>query len=190
MKTTQHLSCSCGKTQWSLSATQPGRHIICYCKDCQAAPRHLGQSQIMDDNGGTHIWQTVPTTLDFTSSPDIACIRLSPKGLLRWYAACCGTPIANTLPKPGFPFLGAILPTPAEGFGPVRGWVNVSATHGKVKQKGQESAIATLIGRAIGAFVQQKTRNTFFTDAGQPIIAPKVLTLAERSAAQTQGQPQ
>ncbi|WP_425070924.1 DUF6151 family protein [Sagittula sp. S175] len=185
MRTTQHLSCSCGKTNWSLSAQAPGRHIVCYCKDCQAFARHTGHPEILAPHGGTHIWQTTPDGLHFTSGADLNCLRLSPRGLLRWYAACCGSPIANTLPKPTIPFIGAIVPAPAECLGPPKGRVNTDSTRGAVKEKGFEAAGATLIGRAIGAFFRQKTQSPFFTEEGTPMRDPKVLTLAERNAAST-----
>jgi hypothetical protein len=35
-------------------------------------------------------------------------MRLTPKGLLRWYADCCRTPVGNTLPTRQVPFVGMI----------------------------------------------------------------------------------
>lgn len=183
MDHSQSLSCACGKTNWSISANAPGRHLVCHCKDCQTFARFTGHSEIMGDHGGTHVYQTVPAGFSFTSNSDLRCLRLSPKGILRWYAGCCGTPIANTLARANFPMIGAIVPAPATAFGPVKGHVNVDSTRGAVKESGLESAVVTLFGRAIGAFFQMKTRSVFFTETGEPVVTPKVLTLAERNAA-------
>ena len=37
----------------------------------------------------------------------IEAVRLSPKGLYRWYARCCNTPVGNTL-TPSVPFVGVV----------------------------------------------------------------------------------
>lgn len=178
------LSCSCGQTRWTLSDTVPGRHIVCYCKDCQSFARHLDRADMLAEHGGTHLWQTVPEALKITQGAEhLTCLRLGPKGLLRWYAACCGTPIANTLPKPTLPFVGAVLPAPAEGFGKVQARVMTEATRGAVKQKGFEATGATIILRALGAWMRRRTRGTFFDADGQPVRVPQVLTKEQRAAA-------
>jgi hypothetical protein len=38
----------------------------------------------------------------------LACISLSPKGLLRWYAECCRTPIGNTPRDFKVPYVGLV----------------------------------------------------------------------------------
>lgn len=56
-------------------------------------------------------------------------MRLSSKGKLRWYAACCRTPVGNTLTSRYVPFTGLLaqcldIALLAAAFGPVRGSVN------------------------------------------------------------------
>ncbi|MFT4197494.1 MAG: DUF6151 family protein, partial [Pseudoxanthomonas sp.] len=81
----------------------------CYCRDCQAFARFLGQPGVLDAHAGTDIVPMAPAGLRITAGFDqVACMSLSPKGLLRWYAACCRTPLANTLRTPGLPYVGLV----------------------------------------------------------------------------------
>ena len=54
-------------------------------------------------------------------------LRLTPKGLFRWYASCCNTPVGNTL-TPAIPFVGIV----AQGFD--------QATHGPTRSSARRSA--------------------------------------------------
>jgi len=70
---------------------------VCYCRDCQAFAHFLGKvDAILDERGGSEIIQVLPRNLTFTQGIELlACMRLTEKGLLRWYAACCNTPIGK-----------------------------------------------------------------------------------------------
>src|SRR5690606_13485820 len=69
---------------------------------------HLGRADLLDAHGGTDIVQVAPASLTFDRGTErIACVRLSPKGLHRWYATCCKTPVGNTL-TPSIPFVGIV----------------------------------------------------------------------------------
>jgi Family of unknown function (DUF6151) len=62
---------------------------------------------ILDVHGATDVIQTSPAQLTLTQGQEfLACMRLTEKGLLRWYAACCSTPIGNTLPNYRMSFVG------------------------------------------------------------------------------------
>lgn len=181
---TQTLSCTCQKTAWSISGATPGRHVVCYCADCQSFARHLKHSDMLAPHGGTHIWQTVPGGVHITrGAENLACLRLSPKGMNRWYAACCDTPVGNTLQKATPPFVGLILPAPGDGFGPVKARVNTVSTRGAIKEHGFEAAGLTVILRAIGAYFTQKARGPFFDAEGRPPVEPRILSVSERNAA-------
>src|SRR5690606_24743158 len=53
--------------------------------------------------------QTSPALVEIRAGADrLACMRLTPKGLLRWYASCCRTPLGNTLTTGTIPFVGLI----------------------------------------------------------------------------------
>ena len=74
-----------------------GFRVICYCKDCQAFARFLDRSDVLDSAGGTDIFQMPTGRVEVTAGADaLRCLRLSSKGILRWYSDCCRTPIGNT----------------------------------------------------------------------------------------------
>ncbi|KDM93416.1 DUF6151 family protein [Photobacterium galatheae] len=107
---TIHLACECGKVQGTAQVPAPssGNRVVCYCKDCQAFAEQLQPARILTAHRGTAIFQVSPSSVQWTKGAEqIRCLRLTPKGLYRWYAGCCQTPLANTL-KPGFPFVGLI----------------------------------------------------------------------------------
>jgi hypothetical protein len=104
------LRCSCGKLQGTglgLSR-KSGFRVVCFCNDCQAFARFLGRSDITDARGGTELFQTAPSRLRLTAGADaLCCVRLSAKGMHRWYCGECKTPVGNTL-GPRLPFVGMV----------------------------------------------------------------------------------
>jgi hypothetical protein len=85
-----------------------GFRFVCYCKDCQAFACFLERPDILDAAGGTDIFQIPPGQVTFTGGfESLRCLRLSGK-VLRWYADCCRTPIANTATDPRFPVVALI----------------------------------------------------------------------------------
>src|SRR5688572_12534539 len=95
------VRCSCGTLRAVVRGASGGRgnHVVCYCDDCQSFAHFLERADdTLDAHGGTEIYQMSPARLEIIDGADrLACVRLAPKGLLRWYAACCRTPIGNTL---------------------------------------------------------------------------------------------
>ena len=167
----------------------------CYCRDCQAFARALGREDVLDGEGGTDIVAMLPAGVRFTAGIEqLACLSLSPKGLLRWYARCCDTPMANTPRDPKVAYVG-ILAHCLEGdrhelataVGSSRIALNLKSARGQVAP----TPLRTLLGvirimrGVLGARLRGRYRdNPFF--AGQPprpIAEPRVLTLAERRAA-------
>ena len=105
-------------------------------------------------------------------------------GLMRWYARCCNTPIANTLPNPRrLPFIGVILPPGTQGFGPVTAQVNTAAARTPIRSHGFAAAAAALVGRALKARLTGQAGSELFDAEGAPIVTPHVLTREERDAA-------
>ncbi len=185
---THSLRCNCGKLQGTLKRTTEINRCVCYCADCQAFARFLKREHdILDAAGGTSIIQTIPKHVTFLEGTEnLACIRLTETGLLRWYAACCNTPIGNTPPNFKFPFIGLIdncLSTePASfdaTFGPVRMYVSTQSASGEPKPKSMGFFAGTL--RVIGMVLRSRfdgsyKQNPFFVPAtGAPIVTPKVL---------------
>ncbi len=95
---THRWHCRCGKLAGEVDVNTAVNRGICYCKDCQAFAYFLGAPErILDAQGGTDIVQTSPQALTFTAGREhLACMGLTPHGLMRWYAACCNTAIGNT----------------------------------------------------------------------------------------------
>ena len=110
MMTDVPLRCACGSlrgTALGLSAAA-GIRVVCYCRDCQAFVRFLGRGDVTDEWGGTDIFQTAPSRVRLTSGAKaLSCVRLSSKGMHRWYCGDCKTPIGNTL-GPRLPFVGVV----------------------------------------------------------------------------------
>jgi hypothetical protein len=82
--------------------------VVCYCDDCQAFLHHLGRADLLDTHGGTDIVQVAPASLVFHRGAElIVGLRLAPKGVYRWYASCCKTPLGNTV-RPAIPLVGIV----------------------------------------------------------------------------------
>jgi hypothetical protein len=102
------LGCRCGEIHGSARGVSPDavNRVVCYCDDCQAFLHHLGRADLLDAHGGTDVVQVAPNVVAFDKGTEqIACVRLSKKGMYRWYASCCQTPLGNTL-TPSVPFIG------------------------------------------------------------------------------------
>ena len=101
------LRCRCGKVRGEIDADRVYARGVCYCKDCQAYARFLGGDGLTDDKGGTDILPMAPSGIAIAHGRQhLACMSLGPKGLLRWYARCCRTPLANTPRDPKVAYAG------------------------------------------------------------------------------------
>jgi hypothetical protein len=188
------VRCSCGALRGVARGVsgRTGNRAVCYCDDCQAFAHFLDRAgEILDTHGGTEIFQTSPARLAITAGADrLACIRLRPKGLLRWYAACCRTPIGNTLATARIPFVGLVLPHPDperdETLGPMRARGHARFAKG-TPPDAHASFPASVIARALWIAVAARLRgdhrrSPFFDEAGAPVSTPRVLTEEELAA--------
>jgi Family of unknown function (DUF6151) len=104
------LSCRCGEVQGCVKDAAPRtvNRVVCYCDDCQAFLHYLRRPDLFDAHGGTDIVQVAPASLAFHRGTErIVGLRLTPKGLYRWYSGCCHTPLGNTV-GPAIPFVGIV----------------------------------------------------------------------------------
>lgn len=188
------LRCRCGTVQGRVAEPQRamGRGV-CYCKDCQAYAHFLGRAaDVLDVHGGTDVVAIHPQHVVLTQGLDaMTCMSLSPRGLLRWYASCCRTPIGNTARNPKLAYVG-LVHTCLEGagvpiersFGPVTMRLNAASATGPVAERshGIFGSALRFIGTMLGARIGGSYKRSPFFDAasGMPLVAPHVLTHAER----------
>jgi hypothetical protein len=136
--------------------------------------------------------QTRAANVVFTEGREaLACMRLTPNGMLRWYSTCCNSPVGNTLANSKISFVGLVHnclegggPTVEASFGPVQAYVNTQSAKGGVKSS--PLALAGIILRFIAMVARPRIdgsykRSPFFTaDTAAPIVTPKVLSPGER----------
>lgn len=103
------LKCHCGQVKGTLNVVSGCFfHVECLCSDCQKFANHLGNAdKILNEYGGTELFQTYPAYLNITVGNDkISCVQLKQKGLYRWHTACCNMPLGNTMNSAKIPFVG------------------------------------------------------------------------------------
>jgi hypothetical protein len=187
------IQCRCGVLKGYVSLSHGTNRCVCYCRDCQAFAHFLGRaSDILDASGGTDVIQTRAANVVFTEGREaLACMRLTPNGMLRWYSTCCNSPVGNTLANSKISFVGLVhnclegaAPTVEGSFGPVQAYVNTQSAKGGVKSS--PLALVGVILRFIAMVARPRLdgsykRSPFFAaDTGAPIVAPKVLSPGER----------
>ena len=105
------LACRCGSIHGWARGIAPNsvNRAVCYCDDCQAFLHYLDRADLLDAHGGTDVVQLPPNAVVFDQGAErIVAVRLTPKGMHRWYAGCCKTPLGNTL-APVVAFIGMPL---------------------------------------------------------------------------------
>ena len=187
------LRCQCGTLRGHVSHPEGVSRGVCYCKDCQAYAHFLGKAgDILDEMGGTDVVATLPKHVTFTHGLEaLACMSLTEKGMLRWYARCCNTPIGNTPRDFKVSHVGLVhtcLEDPSRtldsSFGPVRMRVNTKNAKGRPKSM-PISTIASVL-RFMTSLVRARLDGSykytpfFVPDRGIPVVPPKVLTRDER----------
>jgi len=187
--------CRCGTLRGEIEPRDVYARATCYCRDCQAFARALNREDALAADGGTDIVAMLPARVRITSGIDrLACLSLSPKGLLRWYARCCDTPLANTPRDPKVAYAGMLAncvegdaDTLATAFGPSRIALNVKSARGQVTSTPLRTfaGVMRIMRGVLLARLRGRHRdNPFFIgDPPRPVAEPRVLTLAERTAA-------
>jgi hypothetical protein len=89
-------------------APHTGFRFVCYCTDCQAFARFLERPDVLDAAGGTDIVHLPAARVTLTAGADAARAVTFSNKVLRWYADCCRTPIANTAATRRFPIVALI----------------------------------------------------------------------------------
>ena len=189
------LACRCGRISGVARDVSPGtsNYVVCHCDDCQAFAHFLACDGVLDVHAGTPIVQLAPAQIKIeTGADELQCVRLSARGLFRWHAGCCRTPIGNTV-SARVPLVGVIHsflrldesgPSRDELFGPA------ALIHGRFAPGGCPSHVApsvpvAVIVRMIARLATwwitgQGTPSPFFDTAGHPRSHPRILSAAER----------
>lgn len=181
------FSCACGGVQGHIApeALKTGSHVACYCADCRA-------NEIYHDRpdpapGPVDLFQLSPDAIHITQGAEnLRLLRLGPRGLLRWYTGCCRMPFANTLKKPGLPFVGmrTNLFSQPEIFGKITTRAFIPRPGKPPKTEGALSMVYALFTRMIATRLSGRWQETPFFDVatGRPVCEPIVLGKAERDA--------
>lgn len=191
------IQCDCGKFKAQLTGfpkNTPGR-CICYCDDCQTFANYLNRPDLLDLAGGSEIIPVYPSEFKVLQGKELlACVRLSPKGLFRWYTSCCKTPVGNNQPK--FPWVGTLnqIYKAANGadylektLGPIK-----SRIMGKFAKGGPPEGVAekmtfkdamVVLPFLLRGFLTRKAKDSVFFQEDQitPIVQPHIMTLEERN---------
>lgn len=186
--------CACGEVSGKLIEPGPtkGDHIVCHCADCQNFARYLGASErILETHGGTDLYQGRCAKMRLVKGAEkLACLHLTDKPTLRWYASCCRTPLFNTFSSGQVPYLTILLancePKAAKSLlGPVIGHLSLPSTVGDI-QGFPRMTFGKLMRRFLGRMMKdvvsgdRKRSALFDPKTLKPISAPYRLTEAEK----------
>ncbi|WIY25386.1 DUF6151 family protein [Parasedimentitalea psychrophila] len=184
--TQQSFACNCGSLRGHVTAQgiKTGHRLACFCADCRAA--ELYHRQADPAPGPVDLFQLSPDTIEITQGADqLRLIRLSPKGILRWYAGCCGTPFANTLAKATLPFAGlrSDLFANSDALGKIRTRSFMPQPGKPPRTKGAAAMVLGIFKRMATSRLSGQWRHTPFFDieAGHPVAKAKILTKDERA---------
>jgi hypothetical protein len=188
--------CRCGRIAGEILDPQDSWHFLCYCRDCRAYAHALGKaSEVLDAWGGTHVLAVRPRQLTLTRGQEaLACLSLTERGLLRWYAGCCGTALLNTPRNPRLAYAGLVHTCLAESaealerrFGPVRhqAFTKHATSDPPRIARGSTTALASLVVALLRGRLGGSWRLTPFFDVatGEPVVKPRVLTGEELARA-------
>jgi hypothetical protein len=183
------IQCKCGTICGQIEGTGTSNRLICYCTDCRAFAYFLGDpTAVLDEPGGTEIVQVSQPRLRISQGAEhLACMRLSPNGMLRWYAACCNTPLGNTMADPKIGFIGLIHSSldksrMDEDFGTSIALLNTATALGDKKpaQLGLPGVIARFVWILFSTRINGKYKKSpLFNSSGSPVAQTTILTPEE-----------
>ncbi|NIZ15095.1 DUF6151 family protein [Phaeobacter sp. HF9A] len=182
------FSCTCGSLCGHISpkAAKAGTRVVCHCPDCRAAALYHGCPDPAELGGADLMHLSPDAVIIDQGAEHLRLMQLSPKGLYRWYADCCNTPLLATPRSPKLPLVSmrsAIFEEPdrlgkvvAEAFVPQRGK--------PPRHKGAGRLVFQLASRMISAWSTGRWKNNPFFDStsGTPIATSTVLSKEQRSA--------
>jgi len=186
------IRCRCGTVRGEMETTRAYTRATCYCKDCRAFANFLAVPDVLDASGGTDVVPIAPAAVRFTAgSEHVVCMSLSPKGLLRWYASCCRTPLGNTPRNPRAPYVGLVTtcfdaaPQAVDvAFGP-RGRIVLQTQSATAPVRSTPLAFVTgglrILAGVVGARLRRERVSPFFDASGHPLREPEVISRERRA---------
>jgi hypothetical protein len=150
---------------------------------------------LLDVQGGSDIMQVAPASLTFVQGQyRIRGLRLTPRGLFRWYANCCNTPVGNTV-GPAIPFVGILVQAfdkggqnPDDVFGRPIGAIMGKYAIGDPPATSSRRIGLSLMARAIRMVLGWRVRGQawphpfFDRDTRAPIYSLSVLSQSQRES--------
>ena len=193
------IRCLCGALRGTLrdASSESGNRCVCYCDDCQSFAYFLERAdEVLDENGGTDIFQTSSGQLEFDQGlENLTCVRLTDSGMFRWYADCCNTAIGNTPWTSRVPFVGLIhscVDHAAEGrsrdqaVGPIRMRGFARFAKGDRSKLEAHEAAPLAMGPRVTEILKEalergdQNRSPFFkANTDEPCVSPRILTAVE-----------
>ena len=181
------FACVCGKLRGHVRDLSPGTavHLRCLCGDCRAAEIFLDQPDPNPD--GVDLAQLDPAAVVFDGGAEhLALLRLSPTGALRWYAACCSSPMFITVASPKVAVATIRVPRldAPERVGPVRARAFIPRPGGRHRHEHIGRLVWPVLTRSLARLLDGRWRETPFFDAAtrKPVCKARVLSPAERRA--------
>lgn len=184
---TLHLACACGELRARLVdiAVNDGVHVVCHCDDCRANMTALGHT----DPGaeGVDLFQTTPDKVRIDKGGEnLAILRLTPKGVLRWYAKCCSTPLWTTMGTRTIPAMAVQTRniTESDTLGPVTVRAFVQESGRPMRHENAVGWMTGLMARSARAWISGRWKTSeLFDDDGHPTRPVHLATRQERAAA-------
>ena len=185
---TINLKCQCGDVQGTATELSPrsSNRVVCCCSDCQAFAAFLDpDAPALDSAGGTDIYQTSQSQIKIHAGQEnLRVMKLSPKGLLRFYTSCCKTPVGNAM-SGALPFFGIIhtfidVEDLDAALGEVQAYCQTqdakgTVDHPKAHPKFPLALTARILSQILIWKLQGKHKpSAFFDQSGQPISPPHI----------------
>ena len=187
------IRCNCGSVRGAVDLARAYTRGTCYCRDCQAYARFLERPDMVDACGGTDVVPMSPAGVRVTAGLEhVACVSLSEKGILRWYANCCRTPLGNTPRDPKIAYIGMVstcfdaAPEAIDAALGRRDRVVLNAKSATCEV--QATPVAFVLGglsilrHILAARFGRPPPSPFFDADGHPLRTAHVLTTAQREA--------
>lgn len=193
----QTVKCKCGVFCARIDDKALHNRLVCYCTDCRAYAHFLRRAdEVLDSQGGTEIIHLAQSRLRFVQGENnLAAVRLSETGMVRWYASCCNTAVGNTMADPKMAFVGLIhacldRSKMDKDFGSHVALLNTDTALGapKPRQRGLPGVIARIMWLIITNRVSGRYRQSpLFNPSGLPIVTPQVLGAEELASLKSIG---